>query len=87
MRVVEAVTFVAMTVIPVPLIFTVVAPVMKFVPVSVSVTVLPCAPDAWLRMVSVGAGGPPLNVTDCGLPAALSVTCNVVDSPAPVDGV
>ena len=50
-------TVTPVAVIPVPLKLMVVAPVWKFVPVSVSLTVVPCAPMTALSEVSVGAGG------------------------------
>jgi len=54
---VALVTLMLEAVIPVPLKVMLVAPVWKFVPVSVSVTIPPCAPMVTLSEVSVGAGG------------------------------
>jgi hypothetical protein len=49
------------TVTPLPLTATL-APVTKFVPVSVSLTVVPVTPVVALRLVRVGAGGSTVNV-------------------------
>jgi hypothetical protein len=51
---VPLITLTPSTTMPVPLAVTVVAPGMKFVPVSVAVTVCPCVPEFGLTAFKVG---------------------------------
>jgi hypothetical protein len=55
-------TLTSLTVTPVPLMATVVAPDTKFVPISVSATAVPLSAVAGLRAVRVGLGGMIVNV-------------------------
>jgi hypothetical protein len=66
------VTVVAVTVIPVPgVTLIVLAPVMKFVPVSVTFTFVPAIPLVGVIAVSVGSGGLTVNITVPVVPPAV----------------
>jgi len=80
--VVALVTATLLAVTPDPLTFTLVAPAMKFVPVSVSVTVFPVTPVVALNDVSVGRA-PKINVALFeAKPVALAVIVGPVASAA-----
>jgi hypothetical protein len=65
---VALVTFTGLTVTPLPLTVTVVAPGTKFVPVNVALTVDPATPALGLRLANVGAGGTTVNVIGALVP-------------------
>ena len=77
---VELTTTRLLTVIPEPLNW-IVAPETKLVPVSVSLTVPPCAPMATLSEVRVGAGGLTVNCTTLAV-VSPSVVTNTVWAPS-----
>jgi hypothetical protein len=60
-----------LTVMPVPLTLTVVAPCTRFAPMTVNVTVVPGTADVGLMLVTVGVGGLIVNVCGAVAPPAV----------------